>query len=67
MLHHHHTFWNYAAVDAIERAASDAGLSEEAYIAMATLEKLRRDGYLDDMFYNELVRVVKSGGYGPKG
>ena len=59
-------FWNYAAVEAIEKAASDAGLSEEAYIAIAALDKLRRDGYLNDMLHRDLVRVVKNGGYGPK-
>jgi len=59
-------FWNYAAVEAIGKVASDAGLSEGAYIAVAASEKLHRDGTSATCSTGSLRGWLKMGGTGQK-
>ena len=49
------------AVEALEKAAEEKGLTQEAYIALATLNQLRMDGYLKGEFHREAVRLLMEG------
>lgn len=54
--------WYHFVVEKLEEAAKKAGLTVEQYIAIAAIEKLHREGLIDELYCNEGIKYVKQGG-----
>jgi predicted transcriptional regulator len=51
----------YDVLKALDKAAREAGVSVETFIALAALRVLREDGYLEESSYESAVEQVKKG------
>jgi transcriptional regulator with XRE-family HTH domain len=50
---------NGEAFEALEKAAKNSHVTPQQYIALAALEKLKREGYLSDAVYLDAVNLVR--------